>query len=208
MDLIIAAQPLFSIVARITETDFLQQQTPMQLREYLREKIDTYVNKCQKLSLTAAEVDDARYALVTLLDKTIIASQWLHADDWLAQSLQAYYYQEQIAGQRFHQRLQNLLSLPHTNADLMEIYACCLQLGFSECPSEFDVLKTRLLSHPEQQQPSDDVTQNENQHAAITLYLAAVAIGLLVIYLVCYLSITVETQSTLDWLNQLTSHKE
>ncbi len=207
MDLIIAAQPLFAIVAKISETDFLQRQTPRQLRDFLRDKIDTYVVKCQQLTLTAAEIDDARYALVTLLDKTSIASQWLHADDWLAQSLQAHYYQEQIAGQRFHQRLQNLLSQPQTNTELMEIYACCLQIGFSEFPPEFNDLKTRLHNVTE---PSSEIisTHEAVPSVPITVYLAAIAIALLLIYGFCYFSISSETQSTLDWLNQSSIHKE
>ena len=72
----------------------------------------------------------ARYAVAAFLDEMLINSRWPHKDEWAARPLQFEFFGEFTAGEGFFKRLDNIRGGIPVNADLLELYACCLMLVF------------------------------------------------------------------------------
>jgi type VI secretion system protein ImpK len=80
-------------------------------------------------------LDDARlatYALVAFLDESVQSSQNPAFADWSRELLQQELYNHTIAGEVFFENLDRLVLRPdsHQLADLLEVYALCILLGF------------------------------------------------------------------------------
>jgi type VI secretion system protein ImpK len=73
---------------------------------------------------------EARYAVTAFLDELIINSRWAHKEQWASRPLQYDFFGEFVAGEMFFKRLDAIRAAMPLNADLMEIYALCLILGF------------------------------------------------------------------------------
>ena len=70
----------------------------------------------------------AQYAVVALVDETVMASDWPGADQWRREPLQVHYYDNYLAGEQFFVRLDELRS--GADDDLLEVYFLCLCAGF------------------------------------------------------------------------------
>jgi type VI secretion system protein ImpK len=74
-------------------------------------------------------VEQASYALIALIDETILHSPAPDKDSWIARPLQMKYFAENVAGQGFFERLEHLRR--HDEArDALEVFYQCLALGF------------------------------------------------------------------------------
>jgi type VI secretion system protein ImpK len=73
---------------------------------------------------------DARYAVTAFLDEMIINSRWAHKEQWTSRPLQYEFVGDFNAGEGFFRRLETIRSSMPLNADLLEVFALCLILGF------------------------------------------------------------------------------
>lgn len=78
----------------------------------------------------SAHLDAARYAIVALLDETVLGSRWELKTQWMSKPLQMSYYGDFTAGEQFYQRLDALLQDKQANVEAIEVYAQCLAAGF------------------------------------------------------------------------------
>lgn len=69
-----------------------------------------------------------QYAMVALVDETVMNSDWPGAEQWRREPLQVHYYENLLAGEQFFQRLDELRS--GADDDLLEVYFLCLCAGF------------------------------------------------------------------------------
>jgi type VI secretion system protein ImpK len=70
----------------------------------------------------------AQYAVVALVDETVMSSTWPGAEQWRREPLQVHYYDNLLAGERFFVRLDELRS--GADDELLEVYFLCLCAGF------------------------------------------------------------------------------
>lgn len=71
---------------------------------------------------------DARFALVALIDETVMSSNWDDATEWATKPLQMQYYGDFTAGDRFFERLEELQR--EAEDDILEVFYTCLCAGF------------------------------------------------------------------------------
>jgi type VI secretion system protein ImpK len=71
---------------------------------------------------------DARYALVALVDETVLASNWEDADEWRDKPLAIKEFQDANAGEVFFDKLERLQR--GEDQEVLEIYYTCLCAGF------------------------------------------------------------------------------
>ena len=71
---------------------------------------------------------DARYALVALIDETVLASDWHDADEWRDKPLAIKEFQDANAGEAFFDKLDRLAR--GEDREVLEIYYTCLCAGF------------------------------------------------------------------------------
>jgi type VI secretion system protein ImpK len=104
------------------DRDMLRQRVRELLRQVERDARDAgYAEEDIRLSV---------YALTAFLDETIIASEWSHKEDWLANPLQLESYARFDAGEEFFVRLEKLRQRPYAQAGVLKIYYLCMALGF------------------------------------------------------------------------------
>jgi type VI secretion system protein ImpK len=89
----------------------------------------------------------AQYAVVALVDETVMSSTWPGAEQWRREPLQVHYYDNLLAGEQFFVRLDELRS--DADADLLEIYFLCLCAGFQgryrDDPAELSSRRRKLF---------------------------------------------------------------
>jgi type VI secretion system protein ImpK len=137
-------------------------QEPMALSN-LREKLIALVNVQEERSINlgvAIETfREARFAVLSWVDETILNSNWPHRGHW--QHLMLAYYGTLNAGEEFFRRLDKLT--PQAN-DVREIYYLCLCLGFEgeyafgDSRRDLKDLKQRL--YKQLCNPGGDIRQN------------------------------------------------
>jgi type VI secretion system protein ImpK len=74
----------------------------------------------------------ATYAVVALLDESILTSPGPLRGDWVGYPLQQELFGENVAGENFYLQLRDLLGRPDSRdlADILELFLLCLLLGF------------------------------------------------------------------------------
>jgi type VI secretion system protein ImpK len=82
-----------------------------------------------RLGVAAADLAEARYALVAFIDEQVSRSSWSQRADWMKQPLQLILYQESAAGEHFFIRLRALLRMAN-RVPAIQAYGLCLALGF------------------------------------------------------------------------------
>jgi type VI secretion system protein ImpK len=89
----------------------------------------------QEARSTGYQAEDARFALfavIALLDETVLNSAQPMFAQWSSRTLQEEVFGVHMAGELFFQYLQQLMSRQDSAdlADLLEVYSLCLLLGF------------------------------------------------------------------------------
>lgn len=102
---------------------------PVELRQRVVTALDTMVGRGRAEGIPDAELAEARYALVALIDEQILKSNWPGRAEWMGQPLQLTLYGEYTAGENFFQRMRVLLQQGQ-GSPALEIYYLCLALGF------------------------------------------------------------------------------
>lgn len=77
--------------------------------------------------ISREEYDQARFAVCTWVDETILGSDWAHRAQWQREPLQRTYYNTTEGGEEFYERL-NVLGFHQREA--REVFYLCLSLGF------------------------------------------------------------------------------
>lgn len=82
---------------------------------------------------TKDAVDQAKYALVALIDEVVLASKSNLREEWMRRPLAAELFSEFNAGEEFFRRIEQLGRggrLDPQTLGVLEVYATCLSLGF------------------------------------------------------------------------------
>jgi type VI secretion system protein ImpK len=122
------ATDLFLIVIRMREAEDLGD--PSALRKLIMYYIDLFKRNCNTAGIADEAVADALYAIVALIDETVLSVGGACRDYWFGRPLQLDYFGDNIAGQEFFNRLNKFLAQAEKKKDVLEVYYLCLSLGF------------------------------------------------------------------------------
>jgi type VI secretion system protein ImpK len=100
------------------------------LRTRLQQLFQAAEDRGRAAGLSLDTMTNARYAVAAYLDEMLINSRWTHKDEWAARPLQYEFFGEFTAGEGFFKRLEHIRGTIPVSADLLELYAYCLMLGF------------------------------------------------------------------------------
>lgn len=102
-----------------------------QLRRRFDDAFTDYERHALRGGAGETEVGAAKYALVALVDETILLSDLAVKDDWLGRPLQLQYFDDFSAGEEFYNKLEALrLARSERSAEVLEVYHLCMSLGF------------------------------------------------------------------------------
>lgn len=119
---------LFLIVIRMREAEDLGE--PCALRKLILHYAELFKKNCIALCITSQQIQRATYALVALLDETVLSSNGSCYDYWITNPLQLELFGDTLAGQHFYDTLETMLQSPEKNKEVLKIYYLCLCLGF------------------------------------------------------------------------------
>lgn len=121
------AVPLFTLCARFDRE--AEGKSAEELKARCEALLIDFENACRQADLALSHIDAAKYAIVALIDECVLMSELPLQDEWLNEPLQMRLYGDFAAGEEFYRRLDDLLRDPDAKPAL-EVYHCCLSLGF------------------------------------------------------------------------------
>ncbi len=119
---------LFQIVLRMRDAEDLG--APAALRKLILHYLSLFERNCRAARIDEDGIEDARYAVVALVDETVLSVPGASRDYWLTRPLQLELFGEALAGEEFYARCQRLLSTGAAAWEVLEVYYLCLSLGF------------------------------------------------------------------------------
>jgi type VI secretion system protein ImpK len=119
---------LFLIIIRMREAEDLGD--PASLRKLIGYFLDLFEKNCATIGMAQDSIGEAKYAIVALMDETVLTVPGACRDYWVSRPMQLDYFGDNIAGQEFYEKLQKLLLQPENKKDVLEVYYLCLALGF------------------------------------------------------------------------------
>jgi type VI secretion system protein ImpK len=116
---------------------------PGALRQQLLGLLEGFARAASAAGAAAADVEDARFALVAFADEVISRSHWSGRDEWQREPLQMQLYQTHNAGKEFFERLARL----RPEARAREVFFLALALGFQGQYAGHEADLGALVSH-------------------------------------------------------------
>ncbi|MFW6352555.1 MAG: type IVB secretion system protein IcmH/DotU [Bacteroidota bacterium] len=119
---------IFLIVIKMRESEDLGETSALRklILYYLRE----FDKNCSVMGVKKEISEAVKYALVALLDETVLSIPGEARDFWVVNPMQLELFGNNIAGREFFNKLSDLIQSPRENRDALEVFYLCLSLGF------------------------------------------------------------------------------
>ncbi|MBN1578151.1 MAG: type IVB secretion system protein IcmH/DotU [Chitinispirillaceae bacterium] len=212
---------LFLIVIRMREAEDLGD--PASLRKLIGYYLELFEKNCKSIGIPADSVLEAKYALVALIDETVLSVPGICRDYWFTRPLQLDLFGDNIAGEEFYNKLQKMLLETEKKKDALEIYYICLSLGFEGRYKLFNaeervtimdelgrkIRRTRIRSSAgisPHGGRTDSIRRRKSSGFLFPIWLAAVLIvgGIAALYSFLFLLSTAQAAGIMDFLGKLT----
>jgi type VI secretion system protein ImpK len=145
-----AASVMLALVAQLRGTS--RHDDPAGLREKLLQCLAEFESLAAASGVPRPKVTAARYLLCSFVDETIVQTPWGEDAGWGERGLLGEFHEENWGGDKAFQLLERLGQEPAANADLLELFYVCLQLGFEgryrklpDGRAQLDAISARLL---------------------------------------------------------------
>ncbi|RAP63189.1 type VI secretion system protein ImpK [Achromobacter sp. HZ01] len=89
-----------------------------------------FERSAKKMDIPAEDVYATKYAFCAAVDETVLNSRFGIRDAWMLQPLQLTLFGEQLAGENFFARLEDLRAQGAPRLQSLEVFYMCLLLGF------------------------------------------------------------------------------
>jgi type VI secretion system protein ImpK len=89
-----------------------------------------FERSAKKMDIPAEDVYATKYAFCAAVDETVLTSGFSIRDAWMLQPLQLTLFGEQLAGENFFARLEDLRAQGAPRLQSLEVFYMCLLLGF------------------------------------------------------------------------------
>lgn len=147
--LLILATPLIGLLINLKNAE--PENNKEDLSDLILQIFHYFNQKAQMSGYPSRTILAAQYCLCTALDEVIMNTQWGRENKWKNQSLLSILYKETFGGERFYLILENMLSNPQENIDLLELIYVLLSLGFkgkyySQEPLFIEALRNDLFT--------------------------------------------------------------
>ncbi|MDG5814735.1 type IVB secretion system protein IcmH/DotU [Chitinispirillales bacterium ANBcel5] len=119
---------LFLIVIKMRDAEDLGETKA--LRKLIFYFITQFEKNCSAIGIAQQTTEAVKYALIALLDETVLSVPGEARDVWIVNPMQLEIYGDNIAGKEFYEKLDLLLQEPAKNLDALEVFYLCLSLGF------------------------------------------------------------------------------
>jgi type VI secretion system protein ImpK len=130
MDRVIeATESVFNALVHIQRMDPSSSPMPEMIHQQFSTYVEQAARSAARMGFSQQDTDDIRYALVALIDETILQKGGALRDFWLPRVLQLRFFNENVAGEAFFTRLEGLRR-DSARLDVLRVYYLCLLFGF------------------------------------------------------------------------------
>ena len=126
-DLVRFAGPIFDLVLRL-KAGIVQPSN--ELRPKCAKLLDDFEKRAERYRFNHKIVRVSKFALASFIDEVVLTNNFPLKEEWEKYALQLEYFGEQLAGNKFFEKLEAMLKQMKVTADAVEIYYVCMLLGF------------------------------------------------------------------------------
>lgn len=96
----------------------------------IRGFLDDFERDARRNGASAEDLYDAKYAFCAAVDETVLGSELAIRSYWESHPLQLSYFGDQLAGENFFNKLEQLRAQGAARVQALEVFYLCLLLGF------------------------------------------------------------------------------
>lgn len=126
-DLITFAGPIFDLILRLKAGIVAPSND---LRPKIAGMFDDFERRAERYRFNHKIVSVSKFGLAAFVDETVLTNNFPLRHEWEKNPLQLEYFGEQLAGNKFFEKLEAMLRQIDVTADAVEIYYFCMLLGF------------------------------------------------------------------------------
>lgn len=126
-DLVTFAGPIFDLILRLKAGIVAPSND---LRPKIAGMLEDFEKRAERYRFNHKIVQVSKFALAAFVDETVLTNNFPLKNEWEKNPLQLEYFGEQLAGNKFFEKLQAMLQQIEVTADAVEIYYFCMLLGF------------------------------------------------------------------------------
>ena len=124
-DLVRFAGPIFDLILRL-KAGIVQPSN--KLRPKVANLLEEFEKRAERYRFNAKIIRVSKFALAAFVDETVLTNNFPLKDEWEKYPLQLEYFKEQLAGNKFFEKLEAMLKQLKVTADAVEIYYVCMLL--------------------------------------------------------------------------------
>ncbi len=126
-DLVAFAGPVFDLILRLKAGIVAPSN---ELRPQIAAMLMDFEKRAERYRFNHKIIQVAKFALASFVDETVLTNNFPLRDEWEKYPLQLEYFGEQLAGNKFFEKLSAMIKQIEQTADAVEIYYVCMLLGF------------------------------------------------------------------------------
>lgn len=126
-DLVGFAGQIFDLILRL-KAGIVQPSND--LRPKVAAMLDEFEKRAERYRFNPKIVQVAKFGLAAFVDEAVMTNNFPLRQEWERNPLQLEYFGEQLAGEKFFDKLDAMLNQIEVTQDAVEIYYVCMLLGF------------------------------------------------------------------------------
>jgi type VI secretion system protein ImpK len=126
-DLITFAGPIFDLILRLKSGIVAPSND---LRPKVAAMLTDFEKRAERYRFNHKIVQVSKFALAAFVDEVVLMNNFPLREQWERNALQLEYFGEQLAGNKFFEKLQAMLNQIDVTQDAVEVYYLCMLLGF------------------------------------------------------------------------------
>jgi type VI secretion system protein ImpK len=126
-DLITFAGPIFDLILRLKAGIVAPSN---ELRPKIAGLLDEFEKRAERYKFNHKIVQVSKFALASFFDEMILTADFPLKIEWEKNPLQLELFGEQLAGNKFFEKLESMLKQIEVTQDAVEVYYYCMLLGF------------------------------------------------------------------------------
>ncbi|HJS50656.1 MAG TPA: type IVB secretion system protein IcmH/DotU [Pyrinomonadaceae bacterium] len=126
-DLITFAGPVFDLILRLKAGIVTPSND---LRPKIEGMFDEFEKRAERYKFNHKIVQVSKFGLAAFVDETVLTANFPLRNEWEKNPLQLQFFGEQVAGNKFFEKLESMLGQIDVTVDAVEVYYFCMLLGF------------------------------------------------------------------------------
>ena len=126
-DLVTFAGPIFDLILRLKAGIVAPSND---LRPKIAGLLEDFERRAERYRFPHKVVQVAKFGLAAFVDETVLTNNFPLKNEWEKYPIQLEYFGEQLAGNKFFDKLDAMLKQIDVTADAVEVYYFCMLLGF------------------------------------------------------------------------------